>query len=193
MSCPFVKNQELEEYKGNAKEIIEKLPSHLDQHTLDLVNSSAPLLVSNMETITKAFYPYMFEKYPHIQNYFNPAHHVQDGKTTQPFALAHAIIRYTGYLNNPEGLSRAIELAAQKHCALSVRAHHYPIIAECLMWAVAKILGSSLTPESAAAWEKAILSVARAFIEREVEIYETQQKKEDGWFGWKVCKIFMKT
>eukprot|EP01126_Amoeba_proteus_P058231 TRINITY_DN7497_c0_g2_i3.p2 TRINITY_DN7497_c0_g2~~TRINITY_DN7497_c0_g2_i3.p2 ORF type:complete len:107 (+),score=13.76 TRINITY_DN7497_c0_g2_i3:52-372(+) len=106
MSCPFVKNQELEEYKGNAKEIIgrdlpfkfvtklpEKLPSHLDQHTLDLVNSSAPLLVSNMETITKAFYPYMFEKYPHIQNYFNPAHHVQDGKTTQPFALAHAIIR----------------------------------------------------------------------------------------------------
>lgn len=83
-------------------------------------------------------------------------------------------------------MRRAIELAAQKHCALQVRAEHYPIVYECFMWAVGQVLGEAVTPEVEDAWGKVVLYIARAMIERELEIYHEQQAKDFGWFGWKV-------
>jgi nitric oxide dioxygenase len=96
-------------------------------------------------------------------------------------------IRYVGKLTDPDGLRQAIELAAQKHCALQVRAEHYPIVYESFMWAVGEVLGEAVTPEVADAWGKVVLFIARAMIERELEIYAEQQAKNFGWFGWKVC------
>jgi len=189
-SCPFA--AAFSTYKGKAEEIMATLPEVLDEKTLEVVNATAAVVAGNIETITTTFYPHMFETHPVTRNYFNPAHQVVtngETKAAQPFALAHAIVRYVGHLQNPEALRKAIELAAQKHCALSIRAEHYPIVYESFMWAVAKILGDALTPEIATAWGKVVLFIARAFIQRELEIYETELKKDNGWFGFKEFKV----
>jgi len=187
-------NSAFQKYKEDAKKIMDTLPTLLEQQTLDVVNATAAAVVANIETITSRFYPYMFETHPATLNYFNKSHQVSHCPHTgeasaQPFALAHAIVRYVGHLNDPEGLRIAIELAAQKHCALQVKAEHYPIVYECFMWAVGQVLGAAVTTEVADAWGKVVLYIARAFIEREVEIYDNALNTENGWFGWKdfVC------
>jgi len=77
----------------------------------------------------------------------------------------------------------------QKHCALGVKAEHYPLVYQAFMHAVAEVLGDAATPEVADAWGKVVLYIARAFIGREVEIYEKSSNIEDGWFGFKNFKI----
>lgn len=190
--CPMM-NPAFQQYREDAKKIMDTLPSLLDQKTLDVVNATAAAVVANIETITTRFYPYMFEKHPATLNYFNKSHQVKKcplggEASAQPFALAHAIVRYVGHLNDPEGLRASIELAAQKHCALQVKAEHYPIVYECFMWAVGQVLGDAVTAEVADAWGKVVLYIARAFIEREVEIYDHAQSVENGWFGWRDFK-----
>jgi nitric oxide dioxygenase len=73
------------------------LPDKLDQATLEVVGATAPAIAANIETITRTFYPHMFETHPCTRNYFNTAHQVvrsEDGSQgAQPFALAHAILR----------------------------------------------------------------------------------------------------
>jgi hemoglobin-like flavoprotein len=47
------------------------------------------------------------------------------------------------------------------------------------------VLGSAVTPEIGAAWSKAVLYIARVFIERELEIYKTGLEAVGGWFGFR--------
>jgi len=53
------------------------------------------------------------------------------------------------------------------------------------MHAVGQVLGAAVTTEVADAWGKVVLYIARAFIQRETEIYEEKLNKDNGWFGWK--------
>lgn len=118
MSCPFAHKSTFSTYKGDAEKIMgmlarfgplleskkrsnffsASLPDVLDQKTLDVVNATAPAVVAHIEEITSKFYPHMFSTHPCTKNYFNLAHqvtHSADGeKAAQPFALAHAIVRY---------------------------------------------------------------------------------------------------
>eukprot|EP01127_Copromyxa_protea_P008614 TRINITY_DN1980_c0_g1_i1.p1 TRINITY_DN1980_c0_g1~~TRINITY_DN1980_c0_g1_i1.p1 ORF type:complete len:457 (-),score=72.67 TRINITY_DN1980_c0_g1_i1:59-1396(-) len=180
-----------QDYKAQALEIVATLPSELDEATMAIIGATAPVVVQNIETIAQTFYPYMLDKFPATKNYFNAAHQVSSGcphltkEANQPFALAKAIVRYVGHLGSAKDLRESMELAAQKHCALSIRAEHYPIVYECFMHAVGQVLGDAVTEEIAAAWGKVVLFIARAFIEREVEIYESAVNKPNGWFGWK--------
>lgn len=50
------------------------------------------------------------------------------------------------------------------------------------------VLGSAVTPEIAAAWSKVVLYQARAFIEREADIYASVAA-EGGWMGFKNFKV----
>jgi len=190
-ACPFLnKHKEaMASCKEAASKILANFPTEIDEDTLAIIKETAPVVASNIETITLKFYPHMFETHPETKNYFNPAHQIKSGsdgsKAAQPFALAHAILRYVRHLNNPENLKKSLELAAQKHCALQVHAEHYPIVYESFMWAIGQVLGDAVTPPIAEAWSKVVQYIARAFIERELELYQEKQEKEFGWFGWK--------
>lgn len=65
----------------------------------------------------------MFSHDPEVKAFFNPAHQAEG---TQPRALADSVLAYAKNLNNLGALSGAIELIAQKHCALDIKAEHYP-------------------------------------------------------------------
>lgn len=101
--------------------------------------------------------------------------------------------RYIGHIDDPVGLRASIELACQKHCALTIQAEHYPIVYECFMYAVGVVLGDVVTPEIGAAWSSYVLWIARKFIERELEIYEQAALRDYGWFGFKKFTVVEKT
>jgi nitric oxide dioxygenase len=181
------------EYCESAKVIAATLPNEIDAETAKVINATAAAVVANITNITTTFYPIMFSRYPATRDYFNPAHQVsRDGLQAQPLALGTAIVKYVGLLSQPKEFKEAIELAAQKHCSLGVRAQHYPIVYECFMEAVANVLGEAVTPEVGAAWGKVVLFIARAFIEREIDIYTEKMTTSGGWFGFKEFKVVEK-
>lgn len=67
-----------------------KTHTQLSPETIKIVKSTAPILQSQGEIITKHFYTRMFSKHPELLNVFNQTNQKM-GK--QPSALAHSVYR----------------------------------------------------------------------------------------------------
>lgn len=157
---------------------------------IETVKATAPLVAEKALEITRAFYPRMFRENPEVKRYFNMAHQRTGG---QPRALAGAISAYAANIDNPAALVAAVELIAQKHCSLEVRADQYPIVGRNLLLAIQEVLGDAVTPEILGAWERAYGLLADILISRENEIYEVQKSQSGGWTGRRPFTVSRKT
>src|SRR5215204_1306277 len=115
------------------------------------------------DTITRHFYKRMFTGNPDVRAFFNPAHQHSGG---QQRALAAAICAYAQNIENPAVLAGAVELIAQKHCSLGVRAEHYPIVGEHLLGSIREVLGAACTEQIIDAWAAAYGLLAGILIQR---------------------------
>jgi nitric oxide dioxygenase len=73
----------------------------LDEKTVAIVKSTAPVLAENGEVLTRHFYKRMFTHNPEVAPYFNQANQT-GGK--QQRALAGAIVAYAANIDNLEVL-----------------------------------------------------------------------------------------
>jgi nitric oxide dioxygenase len=154
----------------------------LQEQTIRIVKSTAPLVELHAETITRRFYQLMFAANPQVQAYFNPAHQHSGG---QQKALAAAICAYAANVDNLAALGPAVELIAQKHCSLGVQPEHYPIVGKHLLVAIKDTLKEAATNEVMAAWAEAYGFLAKVCIDREATIYKDQEAIEGGWNGYR--------
>jgi nitric oxide dioxygenase len=145
-----------------------------------VIKVTVPVLVEHGETLTKHFYRRMFTHNPEVQAFFNPAH---QHAGTQQRALAGAICAYAQNIENPGVLAGAVELIAQKHCSLQVKAEHYPIVGENLLASIREVLGAACTEEIIDAWAAAYGMLADILITREAEIYR-EHAAQCGWEGF---------
>lgn len=148
---------------------------------LDAINQTVPVLKEHGETLTCHFYRRMFRENPEVQVFFNPAH---QHAGTQQRALAGAICAYAENIQTPAVLADAVELIAQKHASLGIKAEHYPIVGANLLESIKEVLGDAATPAIIDAWGAAYGVLADIFIQRETEIYN-QQEEQHGWQGFK--------
>lgn len=162
----------------------------LTANDIETVKATAPVVAEKALEITQAFYPRMFRENPEVRRFFNMAHQRTGG---QPRALAGAISAYAAHIDNPAALVGAVELIAQKHCSLEVRADQYPIVGRNLLLAIQEVLGEAATPEILAAWERAYGLLADILISRENEIYEAQRGQVGGWTGRRPFVVRKKT
>jgi nitric oxide dioxygenase len=161
----------------------------LSQETIEIVQATAPAVAVHAEAITRRFYTLMFAGNPETLAYFNPAHqHAGD----QQRALAGAICAYAANIDNLAALGPAVELIAQKHCSLGIRAEHYPIVGKHLLVAIKDVLGDAATHEVIAAWGEAYGLLAKIFIDREAEIYREQAAVPGGWNGYRRFVVDLK-
>lgn len=158
----------------------------LDQETIRIVKSTAPILQEHGETLTKHFYKRMFSHNPEVVPYFN--HSNQDGGTQQR-ALAGAIAAYAANIDNLELLGGAVELIAHKHASLQIKPEHYPIVGENLLASIKEVLGDGASDEVIDSWGKAYGFLADIMIGREKQIYEENANKDGGWEGFRKFKI----
>jgi nitric oxide dioxygenase len=154
----------------------------LQEQTIRIVKSTAPLLTLHAEAITRHFYQLMFAGNPEVKAYFNPAHQHSGG---QQKALAAAICAYAANIDNLAALGPAVELIAQKHCSLGIQPEHYPIVGKHLLVAIKAVLEEAASEEVMAAWAEAYGFLAKVFIEREAAIYNEQAALEGGWNGYR--------
>lgn len=156
----------------------------LSASQLAVIKQTVPVLQENGEVLTRHFYQRMFRENPEVLAFFNPAH---QHAGTQQRALAGAICAYAQNIDNPAALAGAVELIAQKHVSLGIRAEHYPIVGENLLASIAEVLGEAATPEIIDAWAAAYGALAEIFVGREQQIYDGQEAS----FGWTGFKRFV--
>lgn len=161
----------------------------LNEQTIAIVKSTAPVLAEHGETLTRHFYKRMFSHNPEVAPFFNPAHQ-NAGK--QQRALAGAITAYAANIDNLEVLGGAVELIAQKHASLMIKPEHYPIVGENLLASIREVLGEAATDDVINAWAEAYGFLATILIGREKQIYEENAKKPGGWEGFKPFRVSRK-
>lgn len=158
----------------------------LSQKTIDIVKSTAPILQEHGETLIRHFYKRMFSHNPEVAPFFNPTHQVEG---TQPRALANAVYAYAANIDNLAALGSAVELIAQKHASVMIKAEHYPIVGENLLASIREVLGEGATDDVINAWAEAYGFLADILIGREKQIYDENAKKTGGWEGFRKFKI----
>lgn len=161
----------------------------LNEKTIQIVKSTAPILQEHGETLTRHFYKRMFKHNPEVAPFFNPAHQ-NAGK--QQRALAGAIAAYAANIDNLEVLGGAVELIAQKHASLMIKPEHYPIVGENLLASIREVLGEAATDEIINAWAEAYGFLADILIGREKQIYDENARKPGGWEGFKSFRVTRK-
>lgn len=154
----------------------------LDPNTIAIVKSTAPILQQHGELLTKHFYKRMFSHNPEVIPLFNQSN--QSGGTQQK-ALAGAIAGYAAHIDNLEVLTDTVELIAQKHAALQIKAEHYPIVGENLLASIKEVLGDGATDEIIDAWGKAYWFLADILKGREAQIYTENAEMPGGWDGFR--------
>ena len=161
----------------------------LNEKTIKIVKTTAPILQEHGETLTRHFYKRMFKHNPEVAPFFNPAHQ-SAGK--QQRALAGAIAAYAANIDNLEVLGGAVELIAQKHASLMIKPEHYPIVGENLLASIKEVLGAGATDEIIDAWAEAYGFLADILIGREKQIYDENALKPGGWEGFKQFRVIRK-
>ena len=154
----------------------------LSTNSIDIVKATAPAVAANAEQITRRFYTLMFAGDPQVRAFFNQAHQHSGG---QQRALAGAICAYAANIDNLAALGPAVEVIAQKHCSLGIKAEHYPIVGKHLLVAIKDVLGDAATDAVIAAWGEAYGLLAQVLIEREAAIYAEQATTPGGWNGYR--------
>ncbi|WP_116366920.1 NO-inducible flavohemoprotein [Parahaliea mediterranea] len=158
----------------------------LDAPTIDIIKATVPAVQQHAEQITQCFYPLMFERYPEVIPYFNQSH---QGSGSQPRALANAVVAYAANIDNLGVLDEAVGRIVQKHCALGIQPEQYPIVGECLLAAIAEVLGEAATPEILAAWGAAYGQLADLLIGAEESVYTANEEKPGGWRGARAFEL----
>lgn len=154
----------------------------LSPKTIENVKATAPVLQEHGNTLTRHFYNRMFAHSPEVLPYFNPANQTA-GK--QQAALASAICAYAANIDNLGALKEAVELIAQKHASLQIKAEHYPIVGDNLLASIREVLGGAATDEIIAAWSEAYGFLADILINREAQIYRETASVPGGWEGFR--------
>ncbi|TWT94704.1 NO-inducible flavohemoprotein [Stieleria varia] len=152
----------------------------LSDKTIQIIKEITPAVAAHADTITCKFYQRMFAGNPEVKAFFNQAHQ-QSGQ--QPAALAGAVCAYFSNIDNLSALGPAVELIAQKHCSLGVKAEHYPIVGKHLLDAIKDVMGDAATDEIIEAVGEAYGVLADVCIGRESEIYDGLESQPGGWNG----------
>ncbi|MBB5325875.1 nitric oxide dioxygenase [Anoxybacillus tepidamans] len=150
----------------------------LSKKTIEVIQSTVPVLEQYGEQITKRFYQLMFSNHPELLNIFNHAHQKQG---RQPKALAASIYAAAKHIDNLEAILPVVKQIGHKHRSLGVKKEHYPIVGKHLLLAIKDVLGDAATDEVIDAWKEAYGVIADVFIQVEEQMYNEAEKKTGGW------------
>ncbi|PMG30469.1 nitric oxide dioxygenase [Shewanella sp. 10N.286.52.C2] len=162
----------------------------LDQHTIDVVKSTIPLLESAGPALTTHFYQRMFEHNPELKDVFNLTHQHSGG---QPLALFSAVAAYAKNIDNLAVLGSAVERIAHKHTGFLIKPEQYAIVGGHLLATLEELGGEAVTEEVLTAWGKAYGFLADIFINREAQLYQQTAAAQGGWEGTRRFVIKSKT
>ncbi|WP_018391928.1 NO-inducible flavohemoprotein [Bacillus sp. 37MA] len=154
----------------------------LDMKTVEIVQSTAPVLKEHSKQIGKRFYELLFSKAPDLYNLFNQTN---QKRGIQQEALGYAVYAAGEHITNLEAIMPVIKRITEKHRAIGIVPEQYPIVGETLLEAVKDVLGDAATDEIIDAWGQAYGYIADAFISIESNLYDETEHQLGGWEGFR--------
>ena len=135
-----------------------------------VVKATAGVVAEHADEITARFYPHMFEAHPELLNVFNKANQAIG---EQPKALAASVVAYAVHLIDPDApnFDPIMQRIAHKHVSLGIKGTDYTVVGHHLMWAIGDVLGDTVTPEIAAAWNEVYWLFGAQLIAHEAALY----------------------
>lgn len=158
----------------------------LDAKTIEIVQSTVPVLKEHSKPIGKRFYELLFSKAPDLYNLFNQTN---QKRGIQQEALGYAVYAAGEHITNLEAIMPVITRVTEKHRAIGVVPEQYPIVGETLLQAVKDVLGDAATDEILDAWGKAYGYIADAFIDIEKKLYAEAEHQAGGWESYRSFTI----
>lgn len=150
----------------------------LDAKTVEIVQSTAPVLKEHSKQIGKRFYELLFSKAPDLYNLFNQTN---QKRGIQQEALGYSVYAAGEHITNLEAIMPVIKRITEKHRAIGVVPEQYPVVGETLLEAVKDVLGDAATDEIIDAWGQAYNYIADAFISIESNLYDETEHQSGGW------------
>ncbi|CZF84193.1 Flavohemoprotein [Grimontia celer] len=160
----------------------------LNEKTIEIVKSTAPLLAETGPKLTAHFYERMFSRHPELKDIFNMSNQFTGA---QREALFNAVYGYAANIDNLPALLPVVEKIAQKHASFNITPEMYAIVGENLLATIDELFSPG--QEVLDAWAEAYGVLAQVFINREEEIYQQNAGSNGGWRGTRTFKLVSKT
>lgn len=109
---------------------------NLDEHELELVNSSLPVMMANAAAMGDRFYANLFGAYPQLKPLFNHAPGNQGEK------LINMLAYIVSCLDNLEELDHVLHQLGKRHMAYKTEPGHYPAVKEVLGQTLREFFGN---------------------------------------------------
>jgi len=131
----------------------------LSESQVALVQQSFGQLRGREGELATVFYTRLFELDPALRLLFQRTREEQARKF---FAMLSIVVN--GLLT-PESLLPIVRGLGRRHVDYGVKAEHYALVGEVLLWALANVLGAAFTPLIMSAWTAAYRALAAAMQE----------------------------
>ena len=123
------------------------------------MKSSWGWVLKNKADAGKLFYENLFKAAPSVRPLFD------NDISNQAAKLVSTVTFVVQHLNNFSLIKEQIRELGRKHKGYGAKPEHYPIVAEQLIITIKQGMGDRFTPETEAAWKKALTSIAKNMIE----------------------------
>ena len=123
------------------------------------LHESLRRLAPRADQLAQAFYDTLFSRHPEISPLFEGVR-LDDQKRK----LVRALSLIVGHMERPELLRPYLQGLGALHVAYGVRVEHYPLVADCLLAALAETAGHGWSGEEERAWGAALGMIAEAML-----------------------------
>ena len=118
----------------------------LSRDDIALVRTSFALVLPIKDAAADLFYARLFELAPPLRAMF------PEGLSVQKRKLMALLATTVGGLDRLDAIVPAVKTLGARHAGYGVRPAHYQVVAEALLWTLARGLGEAFTPQTRAAW-----------------------------------------
>ena len=142
----------------------------LNNHQIELVQSSFKQVADIPDTVAELFYGHLFETAPQVEPMFADSDMKQQGRK-----LMQMLSTAVHSLNNIGEVVPAIKQLGARHVKYGVTNDMYDIVGQSLLWTLGQGLGDAFTEEVKEAWTAVYILVAETAIAGANEILQPQQ------------------
>lgn len=131
----------------------------LDENQAYLISESFRSVLMHKDTAADLLYQRLFELDPKLRDLF------KDDIRAQGQKFVHMLGTLVGAVYEPASYQETLEQLTQQHAGYGVQPNDYIVMGEAFVWALERVLGSSFTPETRAAWETLYADIAQRIVD----------------------------
>ncbi len=130
--------------------------------SLDIMESTFDnIIAAKADELVEIFYATMFARYPAVAALFAKV----DMKKQKKHLINALVFVRSNLRKDPTLVIKTLEDMGKRHINYGTLPEHYPVVKECMLFAMSKVAGSQWTPEINNIWDQKLSLVNTVMIE----------------------------